>query len=153
MRLFVNQSWPVNELSWQSISFGIIWPFGRLARSPHINARISIKNWHLLVVYYCTRRSPVHRTFVTFAFTSPHFILFSLRIAISRHFLSSSKNSAQKKSVFLRSNGIYHNYTDHNFPFLRQPVGRMTSRPNNFPTTELYLSNPSSRSALPPTVR
>ena len=58
-----------------------------------------------------------------------------------------------KKNRFSFEVLIYHNYTDHNFPFLRQPVGRMTSKPKNFPTTELYLSNPSSRSALPPTVR
>ena len=51
---------------------------------------------HVVFFDEWTRRSPVHRTFVTFAFTSLHFILFSLRIAISRHFLSSSKNSAQK---------------------------------------------------------
>ena len=124
------------------------------------------RSWHLLIIVqafiiemvnlyhlFTTRRSPVHRTFVTFAFTSLHFILYSLRIAITRHFLLSSKNSAQKKLDILRSNGIYHNYTDHNFSFLRQPVGRMTSKTKTDPTTELYLSNPTSRSVLPPTVR
>jgi len=96
----------------------------------------------LWLAIYCVQEGPPFTELLSLSL-SLHFTLFSLRIAISRHFLSSSKNSAPKKNRFsFEVNGIYHNYTDHNFPFLRQPVGPMTSKPKKFQLQNYTFQTP-----------